>query len=909
MSDDPPSGEEFQSVASCEGPSPQTLSTAMSTEAPIENVADSAGSGTVTTRVTHESPADQIRTRSPPPSRKTNDMGNTRVIRVQGMYAWPRSDEESSSDEETERASVETNLQVNDDQTQLVTSSEGPAPETITSTNQPVASSEGPAPQTFESSPTNSKSSRDEPPAVKKVRLDDVTDVLTTLISETSLVPPAPTADAVSDTQLTVVARPREFQHERVTVSHVEFEKFTTHPWSHLFDIKIKPTVCPYYNADLPASKFGKMNAAGYSGVNLFPPHSDRVPKKNEAVSILEAVGPVAIEAFRANNSYDNITELRSQGLVPVIPLRELAPIELQHTAINGLELDAGTRPVLYRVKSLFGSGLKLESVHIELPLPDRLDLHTVLLDQYATNIKTDMRGIDIMQCFPGDLIWVYSLAPTTKFAKTDMVAPTTIEEASLTRASTVWRVARFALIHRELQDTLGFVTQIVSRAYGTFKLCMQGHRVLVEAKKNRLLNPDDMTTLQSNSFVVAPFRPRQLDYMVFCCAPALDKAPELHAHIADLQHFPGPPPVPSRIRLTAEQHRHFVKSKLTPLQFTLFEQHPNLVIRFLEPIYGTTCGVIAACAAEASDNLIQNTVWSSPDINAYPIMLNFRIPTSNRTGWAIGRHIQGAYQTDLLKARITDISIDNRWANITAEVLLGDTTRFRTYILESKTQRIAVGTALYSADDRANPVLAMLENSLMSRTFEPNSVSWDAARSILAGDIELLVPNAPELASISVTVSDSVYELNSDQVNAINWFHKESPILVIDSAYGAGKSLCTAVMAEGAVEKGKIVLIAAVQNSALDVICAKLAELKSDHMRPVRYLNETLARDAVRHGPFDMGTLMEQFHETHADHLSKKDLEQFQRFAQHRQMLREIPSKLTTARENAQSEYPIGVR
>ncbi|WKY12541.1 hypothetical protein Q1695_003823 [Nippostrongylus brasiliensis] len=126
-------------------------------------------------------------------------------------------------------------------------------------------------------------------------------------------------------------------------------------------------------------------------------------------------------------------------------------------------------------------------------------------------------------------------------------------------------------------------------------------------------------------------------------------------------------------------------------------------------------------------------------------------------------------------------------------------------------------------------------------------------------------------------------------QVNAINWFHKESPILVIDSAYGAGKSLCTAVMAEGAVEKGKIVLIAAVQNSALDVICAKLAELKSDHMRPVRYLNETLARDAVRHGPFDMGTLMEQFHETHADHLSKKDFEQFQRFAQHRQMLREF--------------------
>lgn len=61
--------------------------------------------------------------------------------------------------------------------------------------------------------------------------------------------------------------------------------------------------------------------------------------------------------------------------------------------------------------------------------------------------------------------------------------------------------------------------------------------------------------------------------------------------------------------------------------------------------------------------------------------------------------------------------------------------------------------------------------------------------------------------------------------------FNKNPPILVVDIVFGAGNSLCTAVMAQEAVRKGEMILVAAVQNSALDGIGSKSEQLQSNHI------------------------------------------------------------------------------
>ncbi|VDO34918.1 unnamed protein product [Heligmosomoides polygyrus] len=225
----------------------------------------------------------------------------------------------------------------------------------------------------------------------------------------------------------------------------------------------------------------------------------------------------------------------------------------------------------------------------------------------------------------------------------------------------------------------------------------------------------------------------------------------------------------------------------------------------------------------------------------------------------------------------------------VTAELHLKDTTRFRSYMLSTPHRHMAVGTSLSSVEERANPVLAMLENCRMASTFEPDTTSWLAARAVLAGDADILAQQVEERTSITVNVSGNDVELNADQVNAVNSFNRQSPVLIFDSAYGAGKSLCTAVMAEEVVKRGKTVLVAAVQNSALDVICAKIAELRSDSIRPVRYVSELLSQDAAHNEPFNMATLMENLPSTHGEVMSKNDLAMFEEFAEHRNALRKF--------------------
>ncbi|KAK6009884.1 hypothetical protein OSTOST_25158 [Ostertagia ostertagi] len=96
---------------------------------------------------------------------------------------------------------------------------------------------------------------------------------------------------------------------------------------------------------------------------------------------------------------------------------------------IKGLFIHEGIHPVLYRVKSLFGQGARLESVHMEVPLPDRIDLHTITLDQFAVNVLTEKRHVDIFHLLIGDLVWVYSLTPSKKFLKEGVPYPETIEQ------------------------------------------------------------------------------------------------------------------------------------------------------------------------------------------------------------------------------------------------------------------------------------------------------------------------------------------------------------------------------------------------------------------------------------------------------------------------------------------------
>ncbi|XGW11074.1 hypothetical protein V3C99_012517, partial [Haemonchus contortus] len=416
----------------------------------------------------------------------------------------------------------------------------------------------------------------------------------------------------------------------------------------------------------------------------------------------------------------------------------------------------------------------------------------------------------------------------------------------------------------------------------------MKGHRTLVTVNSNRL-DPDvEFARLRANTFITADFRPRQLDYMLFACTPKANAFNELRECMADLQYFPSPPPAPSGIRPTSQTHQQQVNSKLT--EFRMFQSNPREVMPFLESLYGTTVGTLSACVAETLDTSSHPAIWTTPNINAYPTLATFQIPKVRKTGWTVGQQIEGAYQTDIIRARIVHITPAEEHITVTAQIHPQDTPRFRIYITRSQHCRISAGTYLHNlTEDKSNPILTLLEGTSVSRLFTPQSKAWSAARAILSGDVTLSGEPAKTRKSITAVVGGERVVLNSHQVNAINWFHKDLPLLIIDSAYGAGKSLCTTLMAVEAVKKGKTVLIAAVQNSALDVICSKLAQMDTPDMHPVRYVNEMLARDTLRTGPYDIAAIMERLPVTHSDRMGPSTAAMFRAFADKRRRLREF--------------------
>ncbi|RCN39765.1 hypothetical protein ANCCAN_14287 [Ancylostoma caninum] len=668
---------------------------------------------------------------------------------------------------------------------------------------------------------------------------------------------------------------------------------YSQHPWRHLFAPKLAPVVSPYYNAELPASVFESITPAGYSCFTpnaLFRKQNQGNPTPSNSPLILDAVSPWAIESFRNRNDLMEILIKRDQGTeLPSIPDAEQGNALNEDETVEGLITDKKIFPVLYRVKTLFGSGAKLESVHIELALPDRVDLHTISIDQLAINVATEKRGFDISLLVIGDLVWVFSLVPTSKFATSNLSPPADLRQASDPYSATVWRVHRFAFIRRYLEETVGYVVDVIKTRKDTaLKVYMNGSRALTTVNKSRALKEQEFYNIKKNDFISALFREPQLPYMVFCCNyVSLDARRELRAHMADVIYVPPPPQAPLRVTTALEIFRFRVNDKLN--QFRLFKYDPERAPRFLDVLYSTTCGAILACVAAAADHRVYSTLWSTPDINSHPAIVTFQIPLPARSGWSVGQSIGGAYDVDTFTGSITKIVQVAQTITVTAQLTRWDTPRWRRYLARSPNQQLAVGTYLAQEGDKANPTLAMLENCCLQQTFAIGSPGFLSARAILSDDIELQGVSMNPEDSIIVSTESGPITLNQDQVNAVNLFRHRFPITVVDSAYGAGKTVCTAVMADTDARNGRHVLVTSVQNNAVDVIAAKIAQLNSSHIRPVRFVSEKIIADTNRFVRYDLANLLERFHLTHAEQLEEDEIEKFAQFADCRQRLREF--------------------
>ncbi|VDO93652.1 unnamed protein product [Heligmosomoides polygyrus] len=351
-----------------------------------------------------------------------------------------------------------------------------------------------------------------------------------------------------------------------------------------------------------------------------------------------------------------------------------------------------------------------------------------------------------------------------------------------------------------------------------------------------------------------------------FSAACTLPPTPrkELRAHMAEVIYIPPAPRVPFDIRKVPSEFSQMVQEKRR--DFQTIKREPRRAAKFLDDLYSTTCGAIMALTAEQTDNAVYSVVWTPADINTYPAVVTFTIPLPHKSGWAVGNSIQGFFDVDEFSGTIHGVSQRENCLDVTAVLQRWDSLRWRRHALNSPNQRLAVGTCLAPEDDRANPTLALLEDQIITISWSASSPGWTSTQALLTTNVQLLGTPPTHPARVPVRTDKGTIALNQDQENAIDLFNHRFPIAVVESAYGAGKTLCAAVMAREASGEGRCVLIASIQNSAVDVIAEKIAQTGSRHVRPVRYISERVVRDTSRFARFDLANLMEKLHETHGD-------------------------------------------
>ncbi|VDP03840.1 unnamed protein product [Heligmosomoides polygyrus] len=319
----------------------------------------------------------------------------------------------------------------------------------------------------------------------------------------------------------------------------------------------------------------------------------------------------------------------------------------------------------------------------------------------------------------------------------------------------------------------------------------------------------------------------------------SIDATKELRAHMTEVIYVPPAPRVPFDIQKV-------------PSEFSQMIQEKRRDFQAIKPIM--------ALIAEQTDNAVYSVVRTPADINTYPAVVTFTIPLPHKSGWAVE---VGFPAVEMSCTQLAKPMTSCR--NLSAP-----------------------------EDDRANPTLALLEDQIITISWSASSPGWTSTQALLTTNVQLLGTSPTHPARVPVRTDKGTIALNQDQENAIDLFNHCFPIAVVESAYGAGKTLCAAVMAREASGEGRWVLIASIQNSAVDAISEKIAQTGSRHVRPVRYISERVVRHTFRFPRFDLANLMERLHETHGDQLDEEETDLFKEFAVARQYLKEFAFSCT---------------
>ncbi|VDO91203.1 unnamed protein product [Heligmosomoides polygyrus] len=239
---------------------------------------------------------------------------------------------------------------------------------------------------------------------------------------------------------------------------------------------------------ELPEQKYRQVSNAGYlsrkfcrSLISVVTPRNGRV---RGSIPFLELPSLEDAIVFRSDAERVIQDVLNGDaGQVPQPPPEAIAPKGVWTSRLAPRYIQ-GKRPVLYQIVAVKGNALILEAKDFFVFMPDRRELHCVLLDRFAFNVENSTYGYDRNVISVRDFVWIYDLMPVASV----LASPAAdLERARLPRTAALdsnptffFRVARFAFVTPPVWQEMryGIVLSVTRRGDGSavnnFKMAME---------------------------------------------------------------------------------------------------------------------------------------------------------------------------------------------------------------------------------------------------------------------------------------------------------------------------------------------------------------------------------------------------------------------------------------------------
>ncbi|RCN27750.1 hypothetical protein ANCCAN_26514, partial [Ancylostoma caninum] len=582
------------------------------------------------------------------------------------------------------------------------------------------------------------------------------------------------------------------------------------HPWAHLIVPMPMPTAANNntVTSEHPLHAYRHLPESGYLGIrylrSLFPRQfvgqisaTNRLPVM-DLMRINHAID-FRLQAETVIRQMERGSYVDADNPLPVTPTGEV-PSTLYPDTINGFF------PVLYQVVARgHGQGVILEAKDFFIVGPDHRELHCIVLDQYATNVRSNTRGFDLSLLSVKDLVWVYSVKPTRAALANPGQTLTKARRSRITALDTrtpyYFRVDQFTFVTppESCVRIYGIVLDVVRRGrnINNLRIAFEGTPdVVTVSPKVCQFRLDDVNI---DDFVVADARENVSTAIRFSEPPANVDAREALCGMA--RNFQPAHPdeglLPLAVYLPSRSTLDWLEDRAGP--FLNYSRDPTTARKNMARVFTVACSTLAAVNSMNDDTTTHFVTATVPSPTAFPVRLQFQLPDmTSECGWTNQRpvHVWFVNTNTVVKMSVQQAtySFDNRTLSVQLATTIGHhkssyrVLERRSRVVEDQRQ-INICVKLGRVPAGSDPVFEFLARNRLFSLLHVNprcrgNVIVDTVYSSDPTPQDQALPNAQQDDLITTSVAGREITLRQDQSYAVHAGDQDIPLLAIQAAF-----------------------------------------------------------------------------------------------------------------------------